>query len=120
VAEPVSNPREASKEILLEFGTTSTLFHTRRNHPDCGLTGDLAMKRTLRLLFLTAIMIMAVATGFTASSQKKGQVQDPVCKLWVDKSKDLSYTYKDETYYFCSATDMKSFKDNPAKYLPKK
>ena len=64
-------------------------------------------------------MILAVGTGF-ASSQKKGQVQDPVCKLWVDKSKDLSYTYKGETYYFCSATDMKSFKDNPAKYLPKK
>ena len=77
------------------------------------------MKRTLRLLFLTSIMTLAVATGFMAS-QKKGQVQDPVCKLWVDKSKDLSYTHKGETYYFCSGTDMKSFKDNPAKYLPRK
>ena len=79
------------------------------------------MKRTLQFLFLAAIMTLAIATGFLASSsQKKGQVQDPVCKLWVDKSKDLSYTYKDETYYFCSATDMKTFKDNPTKYLPKK
>jgi YHS domain-containing protein len=77
------------------------------------------MKQALRLLFLTAIITLAVATGFMAA-QKKGQVQDPVCKLWVDKNKDLSYTHKDETYYFCSATDMKSFKDNPAKYLPKK
>jgi YHS domain-containing protein len=77
------------------------------------------MKRVLQGLFLAAVITLAIATGFLAS-QKKGQVQDPVCKLWVDKSKDLSYTYKDETYYFCSATDMKSFKDNPAKYLPKK
>jgi YHS domain-containing protein len=81
--------------------------------------GDLAMKRALQVLFLMAVMTLAVATGFLAS-QKKGQVQDPVCKLWVDKTKELSYTYKDETYYFCSATDMKSFKDNPTKYLPKK
>ena len=77
------------------------------------------MNRTLRFLVLVAMMTLAVATGFLAS-QKKGQVQDPVCKLWVDKSKDLSYTYKDETYYFCSATDMKTFKDNPTKYVPKK
>jgi YHS domain-containing protein len=53
-------------------------------------------------------------------SQKKDKVQDPVCKLWVEKNKDLSFTHKNETYYFCSGTDMKSFKDNPAKYLPKK
>ena len=75
------------------------------------------MNRVVRLLFLTIIITLAVGTGF---SQKKGQVQDPVCKLWVDKDKDLSYTYKGETYYFCSGTDMKTFKDNPAKYVPKK
>ena len=77
------------------------------------------MKRTARLLFLAAIMTLAVGTGFVFS-QKKEKVQDPVCKLWVEKNKDLSYTHKNETYYFCSGTDMKSFKDNPAKYLPKK
>jgi YHS domain-containing protein len=77
------------------------------------------MTRTLRILFLTAIMTLAVGTGFVFS-QRKGQVQDPVCDLWVDKSKDLSHTYKNETYYFCSSTDMKKFKDNPAKYVPKK
>jgi YHS domain-containing protein len=64
-------------------------------------------------------MTLAVGTGFVFS-QKKEKVQDPVCKLWVEKNKDLSYTHKNETYYFCSDTDMKSFKDNPAKYLPKK
>lgn len=77
------------------------------------------MKRSSRILFLTVIVALAVGTLFGVS-QKKGQVQDPVCKLWVDKNKDLSYTYKGETYYFCSDTDMKSFKDNPTKYLPKK
>lgn len=77
------------------------------------------MTRTVRILFLTAIMTLAVGTGFVFS-QRKGQVQDPVCDLWVDKSKDLSYSYKNETYYFCSSTDMKKFKDNPTKYVPKK
>jgi YHS domain-containing protein len=77
------------------------------------------MKRAVQILFLTALMALAVGTGFGVS-QKKGQVQDPVCKLWVDKNKDLSYSYKDVTYYFCSDTDMKNFKDNPTKYLPKK
>jgi YHS domain-containing protein len=80
---------------------------------------EFPMSRTARILFLTAIMILAVGTGFVFS-QKKGQVQDPVCKLWIDKDKDLSYTYNGSTYYFCSGTDMKSFKDNPTKYLPKK
>ncbi len=77
------------------------------------------MKRAQRVLFLAAFLTLTLGTDFGAS-QKKGQVQDPVCKLWVDKAKDLSYTYKGETYYFCSGTDMKSFKDNPDKYLPKK
>ena len=77
------------------------------------------MKRTAQLLFLATVMILSLGTDFV-SSQKKGQVQDPVCQLWVDKTKDLSHTHKNETYYFCSATDMKTFKDNPAKYLPKK
>lgn len=65
-------------------------------------------------------MTLAVGTGFVFPQGKKGQVQDPVCELWVDKTKELSYAFKGETYYFCSSRDMTLFKENPAKYLPKK
>lgn len=78
------------------------------------------MKRFIRILFLTVAIVLAVGTVFVFSQGKKGQVQDPVCELWVDKTKELSYTFKGETYYFCSSRDMTLFKENPVKYLPKK
>jgi YHS domain-containing protein len=81
---------------------------------------EVFVNRAMRILILTAALTFAVGTVFLFSQGKKGQVQDPVCQLWVDKSKDLSYTHKGETYYFCSAKDMNLFKENPAKYLPKK
>lgn len=78
------------------------------------------MNRSLRILVFTAMAILAVGTLFVYSQGKKGQVQDPVCGLWVDKNADLSYTYKGETYYFCSNRDKDLYKANPAKYPPKK
>jgi YHS domain-containing protein len=78
------------------------------------------VKRFISVLFLTTATMLAVGTVFVFSQGKKGQVQDPVCELWVDKTKELSYTLKGETYYFCSSRDMTLFKENPAKYLPKK
>ena len=77
------------------------------------------MKRSIRILVFTAMAILAVGTVLVYSQGKKGQVQDPVCSLWVDKNPDLSYTYKGETYYFCSNRDKDLYKANPAKY-PKK
>ena len=76
------------------------------------------MRRSIRIVVLMAA-ILAMGTLLLFSQGKKGQVQDPVCDLWVDKNPDLSYTYKGETYYFCSNRDKDLFKANPAKY-PKK
>lgn len=78
------------------------------------------MKRSTRTLVLTAIAILAMGTLLVFSQGKKGQVQDPVCGLWVDKNSELSFVHKNETYYFCSNRDKDLFKANPAKYLPKK
>jgi len=78
------------------------------------------VKRSIRVFFLTSLMVLAVGSVAMFSQGKKGQVQDPVCRLWVDKSSDLSYAFKGETYYFCSTRDMTLFKENPTKYLPKK
>ena len=77
------------------------------------------MKRSIRVVVLTAIVILAVGTLLVFSQGKKGQVQDPVCGLWVDKVAELSASYKGETYYFCSNRDRDLFKANPAKYIKK-
>lgn len=78
------------------------------------------MKRSIRILVLGILATFALSTLLVFSQGKKGQVQDPVCGLWVDKSAELSYMYKGETYYFCSNRDKDLFKANPAKYLNKK
>jgi len=78
------------------------------------------VKRSIRIVLLTALAILAVGTLLVFSQGKKGQVQDPVCGLWVDKKSELSLLHKGETYYFCSNRDKDLFKNNPAKYLPKK
>jgi YHS domain-containing protein len=84
------------------------------------LRRSLRVKRSIRVVVLTTVVILAVGTLLVFSQGKKGQVQDPVCGLWVDKSTELSYAHKGETYYFCSNRDKDLFKANPAKYLPKK
>ena len=46
---------------------------------------------------------------------------DPVCLMKVDSSnKDLSFTYRMRTYYFCAESCLKSFESNPEKYLESK
>jgi uncharacterized protein len=77
------------------------------------------VKRSARIVILT-LVAFALATLLLYSQGKKGQVQDPVCDLWVDKNSELSYSYKGETYYFCSNRDKDLFKANPGKYLTKK
>ena len=76
------------------------------------------MKRSIRIMALTAMIVLVLGT-LVAFSQKKGQVQDPVCSLWVDKDPQLSAEYKGETYYFCSNRDKDLFKSNPSKYVKK-
>lgn len=76
------------------------------------------MKRSVRIA-LTTMAILALGTLLLFSQGKKGQVQDPVCGLWVDKVAELSVAHKGETYYFCSNRDRDLFKANPSKYLKK-
>jgi len=77
------------------------------------------VKRSIRIALLT-LVIFTFGSLLLFSQGKKGQVQDPVCDLWVDKHAELSYTYKGDTYYFCSNRDKDLFKANPPKYLTKK
>ena len=77
------------------------------------------MKRSIRMV-LTTLAILAMGTLLVLAQGKKGQVQDPVCGLWVDKNSELSFVHKGETYYFCSNRDKDFFKANPSKYLTKK
>lgn len=45
------------------------------------------------------------------------KVQDPVCKMQVDKNKaKYSSEYKGEKLYFCSENCKKSFDGEPIKY----
>ena len=76
------------------------------------------MKRAIQIAALTAI-VLVLGTLLVFSQGSKGQVQDPVCKLWIDKVAGLSAEYKGETYYFCSNRDKDLFKANPSKYIKK-
>jgi len=43
---------------------------------------------------------------------------DPVCLMKVDPvKKDLMFTYRMRTYYFCAEACCQAFKANPEKYL---
>ena len=82
----------------------------------------MGVSKVTRLVRIAAFMLIAVlfiGTLLLYSQGKKGQVQDPVCTLWVDKVADLSVSYKGETYYFCSKRDKDLFKGDPSKYVKK-
>jgi len=80
------------------------------------------MKRRYIALLIIIAVVAASSSMISQSqspSQKPQKALDPVCGLMVDKLPELSFTYKSETYYFCSAADLKKFKDNPGKYAKK-
>ena len=80
------------------------------------------MKRTMTILLVVTVLI---AVSASMNSQTKAPAQrpqkaiDPVCGLTVDKLPELSYSYKGETYYFCSKADLNKFKETPDKYIKK-
>lgn len=80
------------------------------------------MKRTITVLLIVAA-IVAVSTSMISQTKapppKPPKAIDPVCGLTVDKLEELSYTYKGETYYFCSKADLNKFKETPDKYVKK-
>ena len=47
-------------------------------------------------------------------------IKDPICGMMVDeKTVRFKTTYKNKTYYFCSAVCLENFKKNPEKYVSK-
>ena len=79
------------------------------------------MKRTTLAVVLILVVLTTSMSGFAQAkkAEKPAQAKDPVCGLMVDKNPNLSTTYKGETYYFCSKTDLDEFKKNPEKYVKK-
>ena len=69
------------------------------------------------LVVLLAISVSALAQA--KKGEKAEKAKDPVCGIMVDKNPALSYTYKGETYYFCSKADQEKFKETPDKYAKK-
>lgn len=46
--------------------------------------------------------------------------KDPICGMIVDeKTVRFKTTHKNETYYFCSAGCLETFKKDPEKYISK-
>ena len=80
------------------------------------------MKRAITILLIVTALL-AVSSSMTSQSnapaQKAQKAIDPVCGLTVDKLPELSYSYKGETYYFCSKADLNKFKETPDKYVKK-
>jgi len=79
------------------------------------------MRRSVLALILVLVFGVSTLTGFAQAKQDKAEkAKDPVCGILVEKNPALSATYKGDTYYFCSRTDMEKFKKSPEKYVPKK
>lgn len=79
------------------------------------------MRRTVPALILIVVIALVAMTAFgqAKKAEKAEKVKDPVCGIMVEKNPELSYTYKGETYYFCSKADAEKFKQMPEKYVKK-
>lgn len=79
------------------------------------------MRRSIPALFLIVVLacVSMTAVSQTKKAEKAEKVKDPVCGIMVEKNPELSYTYKGETYYFCSKADAEKFKQTPEKYVKK-
>lgn len=76
------------------------------------------MRRSIPAVVLIVVLACVSMTAL-AQTKKTEKVKDPVCGIMVDKNPELSYTYKGETYYFCSKADAEKFKQTPEKYVKK-
>jgi Cu+-exporting ATPase len=61
-----------------------------------------------------------VSKGVKALAQTEQKLVDPVCGMTVTKETAFgTYTYKGQTYYFCSKACKDNFTKDPQKYLAK-
>ena len=78
------------------------------------------MRRSIPAAILIVVLVVSMSVlAQTKKAEKAEKVKDPVCGIMVDKNPELSYTYKGETYYFCSKADAEKFKQTPDKYVKK-
>jgi YHS domain-containing protein len=78
------------------------------------------MRRHIPAIVLIVVLAISVSGLAQAKkAEKPEKVKDPVCGIMVEKNPALSYTYKGETYYFCSKADEEKFKEAPEKYVKK-
>jgi YHS domain-containing protein len=63
------------------------------------------------------VLIVVVTAGAIAQANKQEQVKCPVCGLSFDKAKAAgSTTYKGQTFYFESKTDLDAFQKSPERF----
>jgi len=82
--------------------------------------GGIDVKRRALGIMLTLVFAAASITVVAQTKRTSQKAKDPVCGILVERDQDLSASYKGETYYFCSKTDMDKFKKEPEKYAKKK
>ena len=62
-----------------------------------------------------------MSTSETTFKDSKGKAVDPVCGMTVDpENAKLFSTHRGCKYYFCASGCLKSFEDDPEKYLKPK
>ena len=82
--------------------------------------GNNNMRRSIPAIVLVVLLAVSVSALAQAKKAEKAEkAKDPVCGIMVDKNPALSYTYKGETYYFCSKADEEKFRQAPEKYAKK-
>ena len=96
------DPDRQALSLAPELGRPSLVF--------LGAAGDVASTHSL-------IIPDAFDKGLAAITGE-ALVTDPVCLMKINKATAAaSWEYKGTTYYFCCANCLKSFKQNPDKYL---
>ena len=78
------------------------------------------MRKSIPAVILIVVLALSIsAVAQQRRGEKAEKAKDPVCGIMVDKNPELSYTYKGETFYFCSKADAEKFKQMPEKYVKK-
>jgi len=79
------------------------------------------MKRAVVILALVMCVGLIAADVHSQGNRcTEPKATDPVCGLCVEKNPELSARHNGQTYYFCSATDLKKFREEPDRYARKR
>ena len=83
----------------------------------------------MRSLMLLALPLLLVACdqkaetkaptpdhSMPAAAPSADKAKDPICGMFVDKSKAIKHTHEGADYYFCADNCLAKFKADPKKY----